>query len=174
MFPDIKVVGVPWCTNESCSEACVEEARDICKKLGIRLLETNVENSGMVLEASRTLTSMGVDALWIGGDNTVETGIESMLRAAREDSIPVFTNDPQTALRGALFGLGANYYSVGIAVGQLAGDILDGKNVSAIPVENLVPEQLFINTYSLKYLHDKWSIPLQIMEKADSIFYLEP
>jgi ABC-type uncharacterized transport system substrate-binding protein len=174
MFPGIKVVGVPWCRNETCSEACVLEAREICKKLGIRLLEINVENSGMVLEASRTLTSMGVDAMWIGGDNTVEIGIESMLRAAREDSIPVFTNDPETTLRGALFGLGANYYTVGISVGQLAADILDGKNVSAIPVENIVPEQLFINTYSLKYLRDRWSIPSQIRGKADSIFYLEP
>jgi len=83
-----------------------------------------VDNSSGVLEAASSLVSRGVQALWVGGDVTVNVAIDSLLNVAKKGRIPVFTNLPPNAKRGALFDLGANYHEVGRIVGDLAGQVL--------------------------------------------------
>jgi putative ABC transport system substrate-binding protein len=167
--PGLKKLGVPWCNHESCSEACVMIARKVCDSLGIELLEASVENTTSVLEVSNSLVARGVQALWIGGDNTVELAFDLMVKAGQNGKIPVFCNDPEHAKKGALFGLGANYYQVGLAGGNIAADILEGKKPSEIPIENVVPEKLFINLKALKDLKENWIIPETMIHRADSI-----
>lgn len=169
MNPGLKKIGVPWCNHETCSEACVTIARKVCDSLGIELLEANVENTTSVLEAAQSLVARGAEALWIGGDNTVEVAFELMVKAGQNGKIPVFCNDPEHAKKGALFGLGANYYDVGLAGGNIAADILEGKNPSDIPIQNVVPEKLFINTKALKGLKGNWNIAENLLQRADSI-----
>ncbi len=167
--PGLKKIGVPWCSNETCSEACVVIARRICDSLGIELMEANVENTTSVLEASQSLVARGAEALWIGGDNTVEVAFDLMVKAGRNGKIPVFCNDPELVGKGALFGLGANYFEVGKAGGNIAADILEGKKPSEIPVQNVVPEKLFLNMKALNGLKECWTIPENLIQRADSI-----
>ncbi len=159
MYPGLKRVGVVWNTAEECSEACVLKARKKCKAMGIELLEANVDNSVGVLEAAKSVVERGAQAIWVGGDNTVELAINSVVAAAREGKIPVFTNDPATVKRGALFALGADYHQVGVLSGDLASRILNGLNPATIGVKNIVPERLVINKQALRGLKDPWKIP---------------
>ena len=85
MNPNLKKVGVVWCNSEACSEACVKKARIICKELGIELVEMGVETVSQVYEAALAVSSKGVEALWIGGDNIVETAIEMYIGAASKN-----------------------------------------------------------------------------------------
>lgn len=71
MNPRLKKVGVTWCRSETCSEACVNIARTVCDSLGIELLESVVDQSSGVLEATQALVSRGAEAIWVGGDNVV-------------------------------------------------------------------------------------------------------
>ena len=128
MYPDLEVVGTPWCIGETCSSACLIKARKICDSLKITLLESPVNSSTEVLDATQALISRGVQALWIGGDNTVEVAIDVVINVANNANIPLFANNPSLASKGALFGLGANYYQVGLAVGDIAAGILDGND----------------------------------------------
>jgi len=171
LYPSLKRVGVPWCNHETCSEACVRKARIVCEELGIELLEANVENSAFVLEAARSLVSRGAEALWIGGDNTVEIAADMMIKAGREAGIPVFTNNPDHPPLGALFGMGANYYEVGLAVGKIAVKVLQGAHPIDITVQNHAPLKLYLNVAALQELKDDWLIPQDVMQKADSVFY---
>ncbi|HNW50260.1 MAG TPA: ABC transporter substrate-binding protein, partial [Prolixibacteraceae bacterium] len=84
MNPNLKKVGTVWCSSETCSEACVKLARKKCTELGIELIETSVESTTQVLEAAMSLTSRGIDALWLGGDNVVEAGIDQLVNAANK------------------------------------------------------------------------------------------
>lgn len=170
MYPDLKVVGTPWSSGEACAQACVAKARAICKELGITLMENTVQNSNEIIEASRTLVAKGVQALWVGGDNAVELALSVVVKAGEEGRIPVFANAPEHAEKGAIFGLGANYYEVGKAQGKMAADILEGKDSSKIFVENIVPQKLFINKTTLKKLKDPWIIPDEIQKRTDKFF----
>jgi len=50
-----------------------------------------------------------VEALWLGGDNVVESGIEQLINAANKAQIPLFTNNPYNIRGNTLFGIGAEY-----------------------------------------------------------------
>jgi ABC-type uncharacterized transport system substrate-binding protein len=158
MKPDLKKVGTVWCTSETCSEACVMLARKKCKELGIELEETGIENSTQILESAMALTMRGVEALWVGGDNTVENGIDQLINAAYRAKIPLITNNPYHIYGNILFGFGAEYFEVGSLGGNMAADVLQGKPTTEIGIENKVPNKLVVNPASLENMKDKWNI----------------
>jgi len=158
MNPALKKVGTVWCTSETCSEACVRLARKKCKSLGIELMEMSVENATQILESAMSLTARGAQALWLGGDNVVETGIDQLINAAAKANIPLFTNSAYNVYGNTLFGIGAEYYEVGRLAGNMTADIIEGKSAREIRVENIVPENLKINPKALEYIKGSWSV----------------
>lgn len=169
LFPGLDSVGVVWNPGESNSEANVIQARQICRELGITLLEATVDNSSGVFEAASSLVSRGAQALWVGGDVMVLVAIDAVINAARQGRIPVFTNIPPSAERGGLFDLGANYREVGRKTGELAARVLKGEDPSTIPVTNVVPEKLVVNPGALAGLRDPWRLPDQLLARADVV-----
>ncbi len=145
MNPRLQRLGVVWNPAEDNSSACVEIARATCGELGIVLIEANAGNTSEVAEAVRSLLARNVEALWIGGDTVAMAAINTILGTAREGGVPVFSNDPTDAARGALFGLGASYSTVGFIVGDMGGRILRGASPASFGVSNLVPEVLALN-----------------------------
>jgi ABC-type uncharacterized transport system substrate-binding protein len=118
----------------------------------------SVESSIQVLETAMSLTMRGVEALWVGGDNVVESGIDQVINAATRARIPLFTNNPYNIYGNTLFGLGAEYQEVGKIAGNLSADILDGKQMNDIGVKNVVPINLKINPDALNNLKETWDI----------------
>jgi putative ABC transport system substrate-binding protein len=160
MNPNLKKVGTVWCTSETCSEACVKLARRKCAELGIELVEMSVESTTQVLETAMSLTSRGVEALWLGGDNVVEAGIDQLVTAANKAQIPLFTNNPYNIRGNTLFGVGAEYIEVGRTAGNMAADVLNGKPTSEISIGNVVPIKLSVNPDGIKNLKGKWDTGL--------------
>jgi ABC-type uncharacterized transport system substrate-binding protein len=158
MNPGFRRLGVVWNPGEQCSEACLKKAREACGTLGIELVEANAGNTSEVPEALRSVLARNVEAVWIGGDNVAISSIHLIIDLAGEAGIPVFTNDPTDAEEGALFGLGADYYTVGQYTGDIAVAILEGKEPSTFRIENVVPEQLAVNRQVLASLKGTWQI----------------
>ncbi len=115
-----------------------------------------VESSSAVLDAAKALAAREVEAIWAGGDSTVAAALDTLIGTASDADIPLFTNMPSDVKQGALFSLGADYYEVGRASGQLAGRVLNGEAIADIPVENFVPEQLAINSAVLPKFASHW------------------
>lgn len=174
LFPDLKTVGVVWNPTEANSEANTRIARNICLELDVKLIEANVDKSSDVFEAANSLVARGAQALWVGGDVTVLVAIDSVLSAAKNGRIPVFTNIPSNAQRGALFDLGANYHEVGRLAGVLAGNILHGTDPATIPIKNIVPEKLVVNKQTLHGLKDSWQLPEDVLHRADEVIGQTP
>jgi ABC-type uncharacterized transport system substrate-binding protein len=165
MHSKLRKIGVVWNPGESNSEACVIKARATCKELGIELIETNADTTTEVPEAIRSILARGSEAVWVGGDTVAMSSLSTIISATRPLKVPVFTNDPEDTAKGALFGLGASYHTVGIAVGEMAGKILHGASPADFGVENLVPEVLTLNEALAKEL-EGWSIPEEIRAQA--------
>ena len=119
MFPGLKSVGLAWNSAESNSEAFTRVGRQVCKEMGIELMEANVDSSSAVLEAASSLVARGAQALWVSGDVTVLVALESAVAAARKGRIPVFTITPPGVQRGSLFDSGVNFYEVGEQTGAV-------------------------------------------------------
>jgi len=166
MFPALKFVGVPWNPSEPNSRAFVVKAREVCKKLGITLLEAQVDNSSAVGEATSSLASRGAQAVWVGGDVTVVVAMDAVVAAGRRAHIPVFSLIPGKPDRGTLFDAGADFYRVGLQVGELAAKFLHGADPRGMPIENIVPQYLVVNELALKGLKDPWHVPNELLAKA--------
>jgi putative tryptophan/tyrosine transport system substrate-binding protein len=164
--PRLKKVGVVWNPAESNSEAAVRMARDICKKLGIELVEMNVDSSSGVQDATQALVARQVEAIWTGGDATVAAAHDTLISTANEGGVPVFSSLVSNAKGGALFSLGPDYYQVGHAGGLLAGRVLKGADPATIPVDNYSPEVLALNMVVQKKYQSTWKFKADWAKRA--------
>ena len=167
MNPALHQLGVVWNPGEDNSAACLKVARATCKELGIELLEANAGTTTEVPEAIRSILSRGVDAIWVGGDTVAIASLSAIVSAAQSTHVPVFSNDPSDARRGALFGLGAAYREVGLAVGDMAAKVLRGARPADFGVANLVPEVLAVNPAVAEALTG-WTITPELLARARS------
>jgi len=167
MKPDLARVGIVWNAAEANSEAQIKLARKVCAGLGIELMESTIDTSAGVGEAAAALVARGVQAIFVPGDVMVMVGIDPLLAAAKKNDVAVFTVIPPNARKGALFDLGADYYQVGRHSGELAADILDGRDPAKIPIVNYLPESLFLNEQTLTALAAKgWRLPAEVRDRA--------
>lgn len=171
MLPSLKTVGVAWNPAESNSRMFMGKAREACQELDITLLEAQVENTAGVREAIQSVISRGAQAIWVGGDVTVSSAIDTVMPAARQAGIPVFSLLPGADL-WTLFALGLDFHEVGRLTGDLAARILHGADPAAIPIQNaadLVPRRFFINEKVLADLKAPWRIPDDLLKSADLV-----
>lgn len=169
MNPALRRVGLVWNPGESNSEAQTKLARATCSKLGIELLEANAGHSNEVMEALGSLLSRGIEALFVSGDVCVLGAVDVLMGAAGRARIPVFSVIPPTATKGGIFDLGANYSVIGRMLGDMAADVLGGKDPATIPVENRSARFLVINRKAFAGLGAGWSIPADLIESADMV-----
>ena len=166
MSPSLKRVGLVWDPSEANSVVSTALARKVCSTMGIALVEANAENSTAIGDATASLTSRGVQAIWISPDLVASHGTELIVSKAKAAHIPVFSSVPASGVSGALFELGADYLAIGRVTGNVAADVLDGKDPRGIPVENVVPVSLKVNKKALKGLRENWKITDDMLENA--------
>ena len=172
MWPSLNTVGVAWDPAQANSRRFVEDARVVCKELGIELLEAQVENTAGVREAIDSLIGRGVQAVWVGGDITVSNAIDTVIAACRQARIVVFSQMPGDPERGTIFDIGFDYYQAGRACGELAADIPHGADPAAIPIGeagDFVANRLFLNRKALRGLKDPWRVPDDLLPTADVV-----
>jgi ABC-type uncharacterized transport system substrate-binding protein len=166
MLPALKRVGLVWDPSEANSVVSTALARKVCTSMGIELVEANAENSTAIGDATAALISRGVQAIWISPDLVASHGTELIVSKAKAAHIPVFSSVPASGVSGALFELGADYLEIGKVTGNLAADVLDGRNPLSVPVENVVPVTLKLNKKALKGLRESWKITDAMVAKA--------
>ena len=171
-FPRLQQVGVAWNPAESNSAAFTAKAREACARLGLTLLEANVDNSSAIVEAIHSLSSRGAQAIWVGGDNTMTSALATVVATAQAARIPVFTITPGAADRGTLFDMGLDFHALGRIHGQLAADVLSGTDPATIPIRDVqeqVPRRVVINTRIVRNLRDPWRFPDDALAAADAV-----
>jgi len=172
MLPGLQRIGTAWNPSETNSLVFVERGRKVAQSMGLTLLEANVDNTSAVGDAINSLIARDAQAIWVGGDNTVIAGIDSIIGIGRRSGIPVFTILPGKPDRGTLFDAGPNFYEVGRQGGLLAAEILDGADMTKIPVRDvmdLVPAFLSVNTTVLKGFKEPWKVPDDVLSGASVV-----
>lgn len=139
-FPKVKKIGVVINEGESNAVVMADHAKMALTKHGIELIKAPVTNTSEVKQAAESLAGR-VDAIYITLDNTVVSGVETILKVANDKKIPFFASDRDTVEKGAFATVGFKYYDHGYQVGQMAADILkNGKKPADMKVT--VPDKL--------------------------------
>jgi ABC-type uncharacterized transport system substrate-binding protein len=105
-----------------------------------------------------------VDAVYIQGDNTVNQGFDAVVKAARDASLPLLVDDPDTAKRGALACVGLGYYQPGYAIAKPIARVLLGESPAGIPIENVSEKIVWLDLPQAEKLGVKF--PAEIITEA--------
>lgn len=157
IVPDLKTIGIVYNDAEANSRKAVQVAREQLSKRGLKLEEATVTGTSEVLQAAQVLTLKQVDVLWEIGDNTVNQGLEALLKAGNDAGIPVVNSDADSASRGAVAGVGISFYESGYAAGDIAADVLLGKAPAEIPFEELAVVRIAANFGAAQKLNLKFT-----------------
>jgi putative ABC transport system substrate-binding protein len=167
--PRLRSIGLPWNPAEANSQAYARAAREAAHRLGLELLEGNVENSTVVGEVTDSLIARGAEAILMTGDNTVSIASDTVLARARKARIPVMATLPPTVGHGTLFAIGADYYQVGRQLGELAARVLSGEDPATLPILYLIPKIFLINGRVPAQLKDTWLFPPDVLAQAKDV-----
>ena len=167
--PAVRRIGVAHTPAESNSRRFMELARASCRARGIELLEAAVENSSGVLEAIQATIARGAEAIFVPGDTTVASVIDSIVATAAKAGLPVFTVVPGRPDRGTLFDVGFDFREVGLLAGHTAGDLLAGADPATIPIGETareIPPRLTLNLAAPGYDRTRWRVPDELLAQA--------
>jgi ABC-type uncharacterized transport system substrate-binding protein len=171
-LPSLTTVGMAWNPAESNSQAFTLKAREACAKMGLRLIEANVDSTAGVIEGVHSLVARGAQAIWVGGDNTMMSTMPSVIATARTARIPVFTITPGAPDRGTLFDVGLDFHELGRLSGTLAARVLQGTDPATIPIRDVldeVPRRVIVNHLAIEGLREPWRITPGMAAKANVV-----
>jgi putative ABC transport system substrate-binding protein len=167
--PGVARVGVAHNPAESNSRRFMELTRATCAARGLTLLEAAVENSSGVVEAVQSTISRGAEVIFVPGDTTVVSVVESVVATAAKSGVPVFSVTPGQPDRGTLFDVGYDFREVGLLAGRVAGDVLAGTDAATIPIgetSKAIPPRLTVNLAAPGYDRTVWRVPDAILRQA--------
>ena len=135
IFPNVRSVGIIYCSYEPNSKYQVDVVKAELEKLGITATLFAFTGSSDIA-AVCTNAAAECDAIYVPTDNTVAfvAGvIDSICRPAK---VPVICGDEYTCENCGTVTLSIDYYDLGYATGKMAAKILaDGADISTMEIE---------------------------------------
>lgn len=166
----IKTLGHVYTSSEANAVSLANIAREVCKEMGIKFVETTVSNSAEVKQAVQTIAGR-VDGIYISNDNTVVSALAAVASVAKKYKVPVMSADPSSAENTpVLAAWGHDYYKMGRATGRLVIRILKGEkpeNIPTIYMTDASDVDLLINLDVANELG--LTFPEDVIAKANSI-----
>lgn len=132
--PDTKTVGLLYTSSEDNSILQINQAKEILDDMKISYVEQTVTNSNDVQQAVQSLVNK-CDAIYIPTDNVLASSMALVADITWAAGIPVVTGAESMVTDGGLATLGLSYYNLGYQTGEMAVKVLQGADISTMPVE---------------------------------------
>jgi putative ABC transport system substrate-binding protein len=146
---NVKTIGYLYSLGEKNSVVQLDALRAEAEPLGIEVKESGIGNSSELAVGAQALA--GVDAIFIGTDNTIVTGLEQVVAFGQEQQIPVFVADAASVERGGVATRGIDYYQLGRRTGEMAYQILvEGTNPGDIASLQVTDTEVVANPDAAK------------------------
>jgi len=146
IIPGLTTLGTMYNAGEDNSVFLTSKLHEAADDLGITIVEATVSTSADVLNAAQSLVGR-VDAIWVGTDNTVVSGLEALIKVCEDNNIPLFPSDDPSIERGGIAAYGFDYYDIGVQTGKMLARVLEADgDASGIEVEKGMVISLSINT----------------------------
>ncbi|MFA0412542.1 ABC transporter substrate-binding protein [Vibrio renipiscarius] len=166
ILPDVKTIGVVYNPGEANAVALVNLLKDSAEQHGIEIIEATALKSADVQSATQVIAAKS-DVIYAATDNTVASAFEGMIVAANQSKTPVLGGATSYVEKGAIAGLGFDYYQVGVQTAAYVADILEGKAPGTLDVKVAEGSDLVVNTKVAKALGIE--IPTSVLERATSV-----
>ncbi len=163
-LPNIKKLGVIYNPGEANAVAFLEKLQPLAKENNIEIITAAALKSVNVSEAAQNLVNR-VDAIFIGNDNTVVSGLEALVKICLEAKKPLFMSDPDSVDRGALAAYAYDQQQIGKQVGAMVAKVLKGNNPGEMAVETPNELKLSLNPRTAEKLKITCEQAIALKEK---------
>jgi ABC-type uncharacterized transport system substrate-binding protein len=134
--PKAKSIGVLFSPGEALSVSLKDKLTVAAKKAGMTVVAMPLNNAGEGTEATNALLAKNVGAIEIFG-NAAHAAFESVIAAAKEKGVPVFSPSPFEIMKGATAAIFPDFQEGGVVAGHMIGRILKGESPAGIPFYKL-------------------------------------
>lgn len=149
IMPDVKKIGILYCTSEVNSEMSIKEYKERAKELGVEIVEQAVTSQADIpLALDNILTK--VDCLNNITDNTVVNSLDIMLDKARKAGKPVFGSEIEQVKKGCVASMGLDYIALGKETGKMAAKVLRGEKANSMKFKIFNDSKLYGNEKAAK------------------------
>lgn len=151
MQPDVKSIGILYTSSEDNSITNLKNFKSVCDKENIEVVATAVQGASDIPSAAEELASK-VDCINNFTDNNVVNNLSVVLSAADKYGIPVYGSEEEQVVNGCLASVSIDYVALGKVTGEMAVEVLNGEDASAMPVKTITEATPVINSSVLKKL----------------------
>ena len=135
LLPDVKKVGLVYCSAEANSQYQVDVVKECLEAKGIECAYYAFADSND-LSAVATSAANECEALYVPTDNTVASNAEIIQNICIPANIPVVAGEEGICGGCGIATLSIDYYDLGVATGKMAVKVLTGEaNVSDMAIE---------------------------------------
>ena len=133
IVPELKTLGILYTSSEANSQIQAEQMEEVCVAAGVQTLVKTVSDKTMIDDTMQSFTG-NVDALYIPTDNNIASAMGSVDIVATENKLPVVVGVSAMCADGGLVALGVDYYVLGKVTAEMAVEVLNGADVSEMPI----------------------------------------
>lgn len=134
LFPDVKKVGILYCSAEANSKYQADLFKTYLEEDGISYEEFTVADSNEI-QAVVTRACESCDVLYIPTDNTLAGATESINNIALPAKVPIIASEEGICAGCGVATLSISYYDIGYMAGMMAYEILvNGADISTMDV----------------------------------------
>lgn len=144
MQPEVKRIGVLYTTSEANSISQLARLKEIAEEKQLEIVAQGVQGAADIPQAAASLAAK-VDCINNFTDNNVVNNLSVLLEQANAAGIPVYGSEEEQVVNGCLASIGLDYIALGHETGEMALDILQGADASAMAVRSITETTPFIN-----------------------------
>lgn len=163
IMPKLKNIGVIYTSSDDSSAAEYQEFKQLAEKDGIHVHPYTITSTNDIEQVAQTMTQK-VQAVYVPTDNTVASGIATLLKATNAAKIPVFPAADTMVKPGGLATRSVSQFDMGVLTGKMTAAILKGKNPADTPVRRVTNYETVVNLKTARALNIQ--IPKQVLDAA--------
>jgi putative ABC transport system substrate-binding protein len=164
IVPNVKTVGLLYCSSEQNSKFQIDIAKANLDKLGIKYIDATVSNSNEIQQVVQSLVGK-VEAVYAPTDNMIAAGVPTVAGVLNPAKIPFVCGEEGMVKAGGLITYGINYYELGKQTAKMAVEIMkDGKKPADMPIQYLETCDVAINEETAKAIGI--TLPEDLVAKA--------
>ena len=173
LMPELKTITVVFQGGNEKNFQEVEELTREGKAKGIEVISVMVQNMADLETAGKSISEKS-EAILILKDHLIASGIRLLIPIAKARHIPLITSDEGTIQEGGTLALGVKERAIGEEGGALAIQILEGKPIAELPVQEMKSLSVFYNMQALENSKVKEADIQKAAKKYHYSVYLTP
>lgn len=151
-FPDAKRIGTIYNPDEQNSIFVQNHIKSNAPKFGFEVKQATVSGTSQFAGVTEHLCK-DVDLVYSANDNTVNSGISSIISVCNKLNKPFIIGDLSTLDKGALFAVGLKYSTMGNDLAFISYEILRGKKISDFPPQGPPSPEIWMNASAKQLLN---------------------